>query len=76
MLAIAIQADPIIPELLDTAMIDNFCTQLNHRHRMAQQAARDSVELFTLLYFKNKILEEEAFVTRVMRNGFIVLIPK
>ena len=43
---------------------------------MAQQASRSSVELFTNLYFKNKVVEEEAYVIRVMKNGFSVLIPR
>jgi len=43
---------------------------------MAQKASRGSVDLFTVLFFKNKRIQEEARVTRVMDNGFVVLIPK
>jgi exosome complex exonuclease DIS3/RRP44 len=43
---------------------------------MAQQAARGSVELFTSLFFKGKNVQEEAYVIRVLKNGFIVLVPK
>ena len=43
---------------------------------MAQQAARSSVELYTLLFFKNKSIKEEAYVIRVLKNGLVVLIPK
>ncbi|KAF9914214.1 exosome catalytic subunit dis3 [Lobosporangium transversale] len=49
---------------------------LNHRHRMAQQAGRSSVELFTHLFFKNKVEEEEGYVIRILKNAFIVLVPK
>jgi exosome complex exonuclease DIS3/RRP44 len=43
---------------------------------MAQQAARSSVELFTHLFFKNKTEEEEGYVIRILKNAFIVLVPK
>jgi len=49
---------------------------LNFRHRMAQQASRSSVELFTNLYFKDRVVEEEGFIIRILKNGFIVLIPR
>jgi exosome complex exonuclease DIS3/RRP44 len=43
---------------------------------MAQQAGRSSVELFTHLFFKNKVEEEEGYVIRILKNAFIVLVPK
>lgn len=49
---------------------------LNYRHRMAQHASRASVELYTHLFFKNKVLKEEAYVIRVLKNGLVVLVPK
>lgn len=49
---------------------------MNHRHKMAQYAGRSSVELHTVIFFKDKIVKEEAYVTRIKANGFIVLIPK
>ncbi|RKO83298.1 hypothetical protein BDK51DRAFT_46976 [Blyttiomyces helicus] len=49
---------------------------LNYRHRMAQQASRSSVELYTNLFFKDKAIQEEGHVIRVMKNGFSVLIPR
>lgn len=53
-----------------------FILVLNHRHRMAQQAARSSVELYTNIYFKDKLEQTEGHVVRVLKNGFIVLVPK
>lgn len=53
-----------------------LCDNLNFRNRMAQQASRSSVELFTSLYFKNKVEVEEGRVLRVLKNGIIVLVPK
>lgn len=51
-------------------------TVLNYRHRQAQQASRSSVELFTNLFFKNKIVDEVGYVIRILKNAFSVLIPK
>ena len=49
---------------------------LNRKHRMAQHASIDSNALFTMLFFKDKVVEEEAYVTKIKANGFIVLVPK
>ncbi len=43
---------------------------------MAQYAERGSAELHTLLFFKGKVVREEAYITRVKENGFVALIPK
>ncbi|KAG0260863.1 exosome catalytic subunit dis3 [Mortierella polycephala] len=63
-------------ELTDKETMNELCDGLNHRHRMAQQAGRSSVELFTHLFFKNKVEEEEGYVIRILKNAFIVLVPK
>ena len=49
---------------------------MNRRHRLAQYAARASVELFTVLYFKNRHLDETAHIIRVLRQGIVVLVDK
>ena len=54
-----------------------ICENLNYRHRMAQQSGRSSVELFTCLFFKGKMMDdEEGFVFKVLQNGIVVFIPK
>ncbi|KAF9581039.1 exosome catalytic subunit dis3 [Lunasporangiospora selenospora] len=63
-------------ELTDKEDMNELCAVLNHRNRMAQHAARSSVELFTHLFFKNKTEEEEGYVIRILKNAFIVLVPK
>ncbi|KAJ2702447.1 exosome catalytic subunit dis3 [Coemansia sp. IMI 203386] len=62
-------------ELTDKTKMSEQCDVLNHRHRMAQQAGRASVELYTNLFFKGKTLEEPGYVTQILQNGFSVLIP-
>ena len=56
---------------------------MNHRHHMAQLAARTSVEFFTHLYFRDSdkkknggVREEEAYIIKMVKNGFAALIPK
>jgi exosome complex exonuclease DIS3/RRP44 len=63
-------------ELIETTKMKELCDNLNFRNRMAQQAGRSSVELFTSLYFRNKVEVEEGRVLRVLKNGIIVLVPK
>lgn len=62
--------------LSDKNKLNELTSNLNFRHRMAQQASRSSVELYTQLYFRNKILEEDGRVIRVLKNGLVVLIPR
>lgn len=63
-------------DLTDKVKVKEMCDILNYRHRQAQQAARSSVELYTHLFFKGKVLAEEAYVIKVLKNGLVVLIPK
>ncbi|GAA5803489.1 hypothetical protein EDC94DRAFT_565135 [Helicostylum pulchrum] len=63
-------------ELTDMTKMKELCDNLNFRNRMAQQASRSSVELFTGIYFRNKTEVEEGRVIRVLKNGIIVLVPK
>lgn len=63
-------------ELTDTQKMKDLCDNLNFRNRMAQQASRSSVELFTSLYFRNKVEVEDGRILRVLKNGIIVLVPK
>ncbi|KAI9489424.1 mitotic control protein dis3 [Zychaea mexicana] len=63
-------------ELIDKSKMKDLCDVLNHRHRMAQQAGRSSVELYTNMFFKNKVQIEEGRVIRILKNGFVVLAPK
>ncbi|KAJ1925348.1 exosome catalytic subunit dis3 [Tieghemiomyces parasiticus] len=65
-----------IPMLHDKHKMAEQAETLNYRHRMAQQAARSSVELYTHLFFRNKEVYEKGYISRVLKNGFAVLVPK
>jgi len=75
LLAAAIGVEPISQDL-DNNKVCSLTENMNHRTRMAQYAERGSAELHTLLFFKGKKVIEDAYITRVKENGFVVLVPK
>jgi len=49
---------------------------INHRHHNAQLCSRASNQLYTLIYFRNKHVYEDALVTVVKSNGLRVIVEK
>ena len=76
LLAAAIHADSTYPQLLDKQYLQQACNNMNYRHKMAQYAGRASVDLHTQLFFRNRQVQEEAFILAVKKNALQVLIPK
>jgi exosome complex exonuclease DIS3/RRP44 len=76
LLAASIQADITYPELLDKQKLQEQCNNMNYRHKMAQYAGRASVNLHTQLFFRNRKVDEEAYILYVRKNALQVLIPK
>lgn len=69
-------ANELLEVIRNRQRVEDLASNINYRHRMAQQAQRSSVELFTHLYFRNRPpINEPAYVIKVMQNGFVVLIP-
>ncbi|KAL2609132.1 hypothetical protein R1flu_027705 [Riccia fluitans] len=62
--------------LRDKALLTTVADNLNYRHRNAQMASRASVELHTLIFFKNRPTDTEARIVRIKSNGLIVFVPK
>uniref|UniRef100_A0A7N0U7U6 Exosome complex exonuclease RRP44 homolog A n=1 Tax=Kalanchoe fedtschenkoi TaxID=63787 RepID=A0A7N0U7U6_KALFE len=60
----------------DRPQLTNIADNLNYRHRNAQMASRASVELHTLIYFRNRPVDTEARIVKIRSNGFIVFVPK
>jgi exosome complex exonuclease DIS3/RRP44 len=61
LLAAGINADATFPDLLNKRVLQQICNNLNYRHRMAQYAARASVDLHTqvcLRVFRRSILKD------------------
>ena len=76
LLAAAIHADSTYPSLLDKQFVQQACNNMNYRHKMAQYAGRASVDLHTQLFFRNRKVDEEAYVLAVKKNALQVLIPR
>ena len=53
------------PPRLDATAMGELVDNLNLRHTMAQHAGRASVGLHTLIFFKNRDEEEDAYVIKV-----------
>lgn len=62
--------------LADRPRLEEICNNMNYRHRMAQQAQRASIELYTHLFFRGKTVNEAAYVIKLMPNGLVALIPQ
>ena len=76
LLAAAVGADATYPTLVDKEAGQSLCNRLNHRHKMAQQAQRASIQLYTQLFFKGRTVTEEAFVLMPKKNSLQVILPK
>ena len=75
LLAAAVGADTTYPEMLDKDHIHRVCRNLNKRHKLAQLCGRASVQLYTVLFFKEKSVVEDAHIIRVLENGIVVMVP-
>ncbi|KAF7806851.1 exosome complex exonuclease RRP44-like protein A isoform X1 [Senna tora] len=64
------------PIFRDRPQLTSISDNLNYRHRNAQMAGRASVELHTLIYFRNRPTDTEARIVKIRSNGFIVFVPK
>ena len=75
-LAAAIGYEDLHSSLRDRAGMEDVCRNINYRHRMGQMAGRASVEFFVGQSLKGKRSVEEAYVMRVLKNGFVVFVPR
>lgn len=76
LLAAALGLQPLPPGLRDREGLRAAADNMNVRHRNAQFAGRASVELHTLIFFKDRTVVADARVTKVKANGLIVFVPK
>jgi len=65
-----------LSEGLNNQVMRKISSDINFRHKMAQYAARSSVSLHTVIFFKDKTVTQEGYITRLKANGFNVLVPK
>lgn len=65
LLAASLGLDPLPEASKDRNSIRSLADNLNTRHRNAQMAGRASVELHTLIYFKDRSVVADARITKV-----------
>ncbi|WBW71574.1 exosome 3'-5' exoribonuclease subunit Dis3 [Schizosaccharomyces osmophilus] len=75
-LAAAIDYEVLNPSISDKQRLIEISNGINYRHRMAQMAGRASVEYYVGQALKGGIAEEDAYVIKVFKNGFVVFIAK
>lgn len=76
LLAAAIGVIPLPAINADRSKQQDLCSHLNRRHKAAQYAQRASVNLNTLLYFKDHPSVETAYVLSVAQNSIGVLVQR
>lgn len=64
---------PLPDSARDRAGVHALTDNLNLRHRNAQMAGRASVELHTLIFFKDRTIIADARITRVCSVNLLVL---
>ena len=65
LLAASLGLAPLPDSARDRAGVHALTDNLNTRHRNAQMAGRASVELHTLIFFKDRTIVADARITRV-----------
>jgi exosome complex exonuclease DIS3/RRP44 len=60
----------------DRSRQQDLASHMNRRHRAAQHAQRASVNLNTLIYFKNRPSIEIAYVLSVAQDKIVVIVPR
>ncbi|KFM79835.1 Exosome complex exonuclease RRP44, partial [Stegodyphus mimosarum] len=76
LLAVAIGADVTYPDLVDKKKTQEICNNLNYRHKQAQYCGRASVNLYTHIFFKDKVVEEEGYILFIRENALQILLPR
>ncbi|WVZ19892.1 hypothetical protein V8G54_007214 [Vigna mungo] len=76
LLAAALGISKLPSVFQDRLQLSSIADNLNYRHRNAQHAGRASVELHTLIYFRNRPTDTEARIVKIRSNGFFVFVPK
>lgn len=53
-----------------------LCAHMNRRHRAAQYAQRASVQLYTNIFFTDKVVVEDGYVININSTGITAIVPK
>lgn len=75
LLAAAIGIAPLPDSVRDKVALHDCAANLNTRHRNAQMAGRASVELHTLIFFKDASTVADARVVKVGHDACVHVLP-
>ncbi|KAK8809491.1 hypothetical protein WA158_000434 [Blastocystis sp. Blastoise] len=76
LLAAAQNIAPLPREYMDKQWMHETCENMNLRHLNAQLAGRDSVQLYTYIYFNKRDETAVGICMKCWKNGIVVWIPK
>lgn len=75
LLAAAIGVIPLPTSNSNRKNQQELCSHMNRRHRAAQYAQRASVQINTILYFKNRNCIEDGYVIAINEKSLRLIIP-
>ncbi|KAL8586444.1 hypothetical protein ACOMHN_050039 [Nucella lapillus] len=77
----AVHAVPAVPGLPGSRELEEMTEHMNSKHRAAQNAQRDSQELFQSMFFRDRedgddVCTSDAIVYQLRTNGVFVFVPR
>jgi exosome complex exonuclease DIS3/RRP44 len=76
LLAASLGIEQLPSEYTDRRQMQELCSHMNKRHRGAQHAQRASVSIYSLIYFKNNPIVENAYVMEILETSVRLMVPK
>jgi len=76
LLATSLGLAPLPPSVQDRTRMREIADCINHRNLMARMCGRASSEVFTMIFFRNRRVEEEALIISVRSNLIRVFVPR
>lgn len=76
LLAASLGLIPLPESIRDRSHMQVVVDNMNERHHNAQMAGRSSVQLHTVIFFRDRRVVADARVVQVKANGLVVFVPK
>lgn len=76
LLAASLGIEPLPVDYTDRRQMQELCSHMNKRHRAAQHAQRASVAIYSVIFFRNNPISEDAYVMEMQDDCLRLLVPK
>eukprot|EP01042_Synura_sphagnicola_P022402 gene22402-28524_t len=76
LLAASLGIEQLPNEYTDRKQMQELCSHMNKRHRAAQHAQRASVAIYSVAYFRNNPIVEDAYIMEIHDDSVKVMVPK